>query len=81
MNVTVRFVSQLRDLAGTDEASVALQDGATLAGLVHGLRERFPALYPAADRAIMMVNDRIATPETALRDGDQVLVLPVLGGG
>jgi molybdopterin converting factor small subunit len=81
MNVTVRFVSQLRDLAGTDEVSVALPEGATLSMLVGRLRERLPALYPVADRAIMMVNHQIAAPEMVLSDGDRIMMLQVLGGG
>jgi molybdopterin converting factor small subunit len=81
VNVTVRFVSQLRDRAGTDQVSIALPDGATLSALVRTLRARLPALSPAIERAIVMVNHHIATPETALHDGDRVLVMQVLGGG
>ena len=79
--ITISFVSQLRGLAGTDEASVELQSGATVALLIDALRGRFPALFPAADRAAYLVNARHATPETVLRDGDRVLVLQILGGG
>jgi molybdopterin converting factor small subunit len=81
ITVTVRFVSQLKDLVGTDEASVELPGGATVAALLDALREPFPALFPTVERAVFLVNARSAAPETVLSDGDRVLVLQVLGGG
>ena len=79
--ITVGFVSEFRELAKTDEASIELPGGATVASLIDALRRRFPALFPVAERAVFLVNARNATPETVLSDGDRVLVLQVLGGG
>jgi molybdopterin converting factor small subunit len=79
--VTVSFVSGLGALAGTDEASIELPSDATVAVLIDALRKRFPALFPMAERAVYLVNGRRAVPETALSDGDRVLVLQILGGG
>ena len=81
LTITVRFLAQLRDLAGVDEASVELPEGTTVAGLIRSLRELFPDLYPAAERAAFMVNQTNAVPETVLSDGDRIIVLQVLGGG
>lgn len=79
--VTVGFVSGLRALAETDEASIELPGGATVAVLIDALRKRFPALFPLAERAVYLVNARRADRETVLSDGDRVLVLQLLGGG
>jgi len=81
MNVTVKFVSPLNRSAGTDQTSVSLPEGARLAELVGALREGFPRLFPAAERAIYMVDTTLAHQETALRDGGRVLMMQVLGGG
>ena len=79
--VTVRFVSSLGALAGTDEASIELPGGATVAVLIDALRRRFPALFPLAERAVYLVNAQCTDQETVLTDGDRVLVLKMLGGG
>ena len=80
MNVTVKFFA-FKDLAGTSESEVDLPARATVAALAGLLAEQFPALFPAADRAIFLVNDKIGGRDTALNDGDRVLLLQVLGGG
>jgi len=80
MKVTVKFFSYA-SLAGTKESIVELPEGATLAALAAVLTERFPGLFPAAERALYLVNHRSATRDTRLSDGDQVLMLQLLGGG
>jgi molybdopterin converting factor small subunit len=79
--VTVRFLSGLGALAETGEASIELPEGATVAALIDALHRRFPALDAAAERAVYLVNARRVTPETALSDGDRVLMMQLLGGG
>jgi molybdopterin converting factor small subunit len=79
--ITVRFVSPLNNLAGTDQASVEVPADATVAELVRSLGELYPALSPATKRVTFLVNRRHVPQDTALSDGDQVFVLQVLGGG
>jgi molybdopterin converting factor small subunit len=81
MRITVKFMSQLRVLAGTGEAVVELPAGGTVADLFQLLRENFPAIFPLAEQAIVMANQKIVAPETGLQDGDQVMLLQLLGGG
>ena len=81
MRVTVKFVSQIRALAGTGEAVVELPEGATVADLFDLLRESFPAIFPVAEHAVVMANHQIVTPGATLGDGDQVMLLQLLGGG
>jgi molybdopterin converting factor small subunit len=81
MRITVKFMSQIRVLAGRGEAVVELPEGATVADLFGLLRETFSDIFPVAERAIVMVNHKIVALETALDDGDQVMLLQLLGGG
>jgi molybdopterin converting factor small subunit len=81
MRITVKFMSQLKVLAGTGEAVVELPAGGTVADLFQLLREPFPDIFPLAEQAIVMANHKIVAPETGLRDGDQVMLLQLLGGG
>ena len=80
MNVAVKFTSY-SSLAGASESMLELPAGATVADLAGLLAERFPSLFPVAERAIYLVNHRTGTRDTCLSDGDQVLMLQVLAGG
>ena len=81
MKISVKFMSQLKSLAGAEGATVELPEDATVAKLLHALREPFPDLFPSAQYAVVMVNHKIITPEAVLHDGDQVMLLQLLGGG
>jgi sulfur-carrier protein len=81
MQVTVKFFSFFRPIAGTDQLSIALPDGATLGDLLKSLNQKFATGTFTGQRAMIMVNSRNASPETVLHHGDDVLFLPVLGGG
>jgi hypothetical protein len=45
------------------------------------LAMQYPAIFPTAERALYMVNHGTANRDMRLSDGDQVLMLQVLGGG
>ncbi len=81
MKITVKLMSQLQVLAGTNALAVELPEGATVADLFRSLFESWPALFPAAEHTVVMVNQKIATREAVLGDGDQVMLLQLLGGG
>jgi MoaD family protein len=81
MKVTVKFFSHFRQMVGTDQLSVDLDGGVTIASLLNSLSERFDNPALKNDRAVLLVNQKNAFPETILKDGDSVLLLPILGGG
>jgi molybdopterin converting factor small subunit len=81
MKVTVKFMSQFRTLAGVEKATIELPKGTTAAKLLHALCEPYPDISPVVRHATIMVNHRIVTPESVLGDGDEVVLLQLLGGG
>ena len=81
MRISVKFMSKFRTLAGTEETEVELPQDATVAGLLASLRDLYPGISPLLQQAMIMVNHKIVAPEAALSDGDQVLLLQILGGG
>jgi sulfur carrier protein ThiS len=58
-----------------------LPEGATVADLFRSLFDSMPALFPLAERTVIMVNQKICSRDTVLGDGDQVMLLQLLGGG
>jgi MoaE-MoaD fusion protein len=83
MTVTVRLFAVLRERAGADTVALELPDDATVADALAALARR-PSLTDLLERmpVRMAVNRDYAEPETALRAGDELaLVPPVSGGG
>ena len=82
MIVTVKFLSQFRVLAGTGEAEVELPAKARVSVLLDALREPYPGIFSVVEQhAMIMVNHKVVAPEAALHDGDEVMLLQILGGG
>jgi molybdopterin synthase catalytic subunit len=81
MKISVLFFGALKDLIGRSAESVDLPDGAQVRELLlHYAREapRFEAMMPSLAIA---VNQEYAGAERALREGDEVGLLPPVSGG
>jgi molybdopterin converting factor subunit 1 len=81
MHVRVLFFGVLKDLAGKASDSLELNDGASVADVlayyaanIRSLRQSLPALAVA-------VNQQYTGPETVLKSGDEVALLPPVSGG
>ena len=80
MRIRVLLFAQYRDLAGTDELTVELPDGATASDLVARVRaDTRMAVLPL--QPALAVNCTYAPISTALADGDEVALLPPVAGG
>jgi molybdopterin converting factor subunit 1 len=75
------FFATYRDMAGQDELSVELPDGASIAELVAGLRARGGGLSRMPESPVTAVNMDYAPLATVLRDGDEVAFIPPVAGG
>ena len=75
------FFASYRDLAGTDELAVSLPDPARVADLVDALRGRGGALARLPASPAVAVNMEYASPTHPLHDGDEVALIPPVGGG
>lgn len=81
VTITVRFFASLRDRVGHRELALELADHACVRDLLARLAERFPLLSDRLPLARVAVNEEYAALEAALRDGDQVALLPPVSGG
>jgi len=81
MQITVRLFASHREAAGVAELVVELPAGSRAADALAMCRRSHPGL-PSSDRGIAFaVNREFAKPQTALREGDEVAVLPPVAGG
>jgi molybdopterin converting factor subunit 1 len=66
--------------AGTPSLTVDLPAGARAAAVRDALQSRFQGL-PWPPGTMLAVNQEYASPETALRAGDEVAIIPPVSGG
>jgi len=81
MQVTVKLFARFREIAGTGKTTLHLPDESTIAELIAALRQQFDGLPLVPERTLLSVNQEFATPETVLRDGDEVAIFPPVSGG
>jgi len=92
--VTLKFIGALRRDSGADKLTVDCKKGASLLDLVNAVTKDFPALRrnlldeqldAPKPNALMLVNGREISVldglETKLKDGDEVVFVPVVHGG
>src|SRR5215469_2216755 len=81
MQVNVRYLGMLRELAGRDGEPFELPDGAPLGELYAALQNRIPALKQFRQAIALAVNYEYSATDTRLHDGDEVALIPPVSGG
>ncbi|PSC76565.1 Molybdopterin synthase sulfur carrier subunit [Micractinium conductrix] len=83
MDVRVLFFARSRELAGTSEATLALEAGSTTAALLPRLMEQYPWLAELGGSFVLSLNQEYLAPgeEQVLKAGDEVAVIPPISGG
>ena len=81
MRIRVLLFGQLKDMLGRAEDSVDLEPGARLSHLVELYSRRFPQFQAFAGSIALSVNQEYAHTSMALKDGDEVGLLPPVSGG
>lgn len=81
ITIEVRFLGPSKDLAGTRSASLELVDNAGLDELRAELTARFPKIAAALPTVRFAVNQEFVVDDLALKDGDEVAVIPPVSGG
>jgi molybdopterin converting factor subunit 1 len=81
MRVRVLFFGMLKDLADSAAETLDLAEGATVADLLAHCKTRIPRLRESLSSLAVAVNQQYASPETKLKSGDEVGLLPPVSGG
>ncbi len=81
--VRVRFFAILKDRVGKEVVEIPVSGNITLRDLEEKVMEMFPQMeeYLRGRRLLVSVNQEFATPETVIKDGDEVAFLPPFSGG
>jgi molybdopterin converting factor subunit 1 len=81
VKVNVRLFAGLHDLIGQRQVSVELSEGATVSDLREHLSSQYPAVTPFLPTLVFAVGEEYVAHEHALRDGDEVALIPPVSGG
>jgi molybdopterin synthase catalytic subunit len=79
--VVVRLFGPAREAVRAESVELALAPAATAADAVAALAGVHPALTPLLPRARVAVNLEYVDARTPLASGDEVAILPPVGGG
>jgi molybdopterin synthase catalytic subunit len=81
MRVRVLFFGLLKDRAGKSSDSIDLPDGASMRELLAYYESQVPDLRESLPSLALAVNQEYASPDTKLKAGDEVALLPPVSGG
>ena len=81
MRVRLLFFAVLREIAGTGERDVSLDEGATARDVWESLRRSYARLADYTQPPMVAINESYADPDAVLRDGDELAFIPPVAGG
>lgn len=81
MRVTVRLLASAKDKAGVGQLSLDLPPSADVAAAATLLAQHLPAISPQLDRVAYAINCEYVSPDTMLKDGDELAIIPPVSGG
>lgn len=82
MRVTVRLFATYRELAGTGELTLDLdEDSVTVGDALRRLADAIPGLAGQRHAPLTACNLRHVTATHRLRDGDELAIFPPVSGG
>ena len=81
MQIRVLFFGVLKDVAGRGNDVIDLPEPAKLSDLLVRLQQQAPRLSAHFPSTAMSINQEYARPDSALKNGDEVALLPPVSGG
>jgi len=81
VSIHVLAFARLRELLGFSRRELDIEDGATVADVWARLARDVAGLDGLRASTRFARNGALATASTALRDGDEIALLPPVGGG
>jgi molybdopterin converting factor subunit 1 len=80
MTVTVRLFASYAESLGASEMELDLHDGATIDDVIQSI-SKLPGAERLPPLPLVAVNRSYASKGTAVRDGDEVALIPPVAGG
>lgn len=81
IQIRMRYFAALREIAGRQEEILSVPEEASVTEARTFLLARYPQMENALAKAVCAVNHQYVTPTTKLKEGDEVVFIPPVGGG
>ena len=81
MKVRLLYFAVLRDITGKSESEVSLSEGTRAGDVWQSMRRDYRQLADYVQPPMIAINENYATPDTPLRDGDELAFIPPVAGG
>ena len=77
----VRLFARYRELAGSGCVGLDVEAGSTALDVFDALAERYPQMKAMRASTLMAVDAEFIRPDTQLRDGEELALMPPVSGG
>ncbi|ACV58771.1 molybdenum cofactor biosynthesis protein [Alicyclobacillus acidocaldarius] len=81
MRFDIRLFANVKEIAGRDKLELDVPDDATVADVLHALKEAYPELHDALEHVMVAVNLELAHPSRRVLATDEIALIPPVGGG
>jgi molybdopterin converting factor subunit 1 len=81
MNVTVKLFAQARDLAGTSQANLSLNEEQSVKEMLASLIDKYPALSQIQGNLLVAVNNEYVSSESLIPANAEIACFPPVSGG
>ncbi len=81
MKISLRLFSVYRDITGVRQMIIEVPEQITLEDLFQTLLEHHPRLRDLRKSALFAVNREFVESDLKLKEGDEVAIMPPVGGG
>jgi MoaD family protein len=79
--VKLKFFALFREIVGSSEEERELKMDLKVSSLLEELLSEHPDLRRYSDEILVSVNKNYASEDTVLKEGDEVAIMPPVGGG
>lgn len=81
MQVLVKFYTSYKAITGVDQVKMDIPDGSTVSQLIKILAKKYENTPLDREESIVVVNEKIATRDQVLKDGDTAMLFHQFAGG
>lgn len=81
MKIRLLLFASCRDVMGGKELDLEVEEGISAGALREELALRYPRLRPLKEKLLVAVNAEYVDDDTALKNGDEVALIPPVSGG
>jgi len=81
MKITVLLFAQLRELLGKEKIEIELQPQATARNTLDSLFDDKNQVKEISNHLLFAINQNYVQPNTILKDGDELALIPPVSGG